>query len=303
MIRPKCETEDLLFSRTKNCEALFEQNQRKAEETLEFKMIKPRETFHFTPTIQNKGDCTTGLPSLVVYNSIFELTEEKNPNFINFLMKRVVLLHMKKSDEIEKDLEITFTDLQDDIKGPTIIEEFREKATKRMKDDVFMRVLANYVSSVFQNFENFLRTEIVLVEDDIKLGLDQNNSGFTTYQLRPGIYTFEETSEFLTSNTQKENDASHSINIEVNDITMKTKLIVRSGIIAIRFNENSFFSSIFGFNPHWDDKHYIEYFSQKIINFSATNKLHLKSDVVDGSIQNGLPQPVLYNFVLDKLSG
>ena len=47
MIRPKNQTEDLLLSITKNCETLIEQTHRKAEETLEFKMIKPRETFHF----------------------------------------------------------------------------------------------------------------------------------------------------------------------------------------------------------------------------------------------------------------
>ena len=46
MIRPKNETENLLLSITKNCETLIEQTHRKAEETLEFKMIKPRETFH-----------------------------------------------------------------------------------------------------------------------------------------------------------------------------------------------------------------------------------------------------------------
>ena len=52
MIRPKNETEDLLVSITKNCETLIEQTHRKTEETLEFKMIKPREIFHFKPPIQ-----------------------------------------------------------------------------------------------------------------------------------------------------------------------------------------------------------------------------------------------------------
>ena len=45
MVRPKNETEDLLLSITKNCEMLIEQTHRKAEETLEFKMIKPKEHF------------------------------------------------------------------------------------------------------------------------------------------------------------------------------------------------------------------------------------------------------------------
>ena len=41
MIQPKNETEDLLLSRTKNCEILMEQTHKKAEETLEIKMTKP----------------------------------------------------------------------------------------------------------------------------------------------------------------------------------------------------------------------------------------------------------------------
>ena len=47
---------------------------------------------------------------------------------------------------------------------------------------------------------------------------------------------------------------------------MKTKLVVKDGIIAIRFDEISFFSTILGFNPQWDYKHYNEYISQKIVN-------------------------------------
>ena len=51
MIQTKNETEDSLLSITINCETLIEQTYRKAEETLEFKMIKPRKTFHFKPPI------------------------------------------------------------------------------------------------------------------------------------------------------------------------------------------------------------------------------------------------------------
>ena len=56
MIRPKNQTEDLLISITKNCETLIEQTHTKAQETLEFRLVKPREKFHFNPPIQIKGD-------------------------------------------------------------------------------------------------------------------------------------------------------------------------------------------------------------------------------------------------------
>ena len=55
MIRPKDQTEDLLLSTTKNCETLIEQIHRKAEETIEFKMTKPWETFLFNPSIATEG--------------------------------------------------------------------------------------------------------------------------------------------------------------------------------------------------------------------------------------------------------
>ena len=183
MNKPKNQTEDLLLSITKNCETLIEQTHSKAEETLEFKMIKPREIFHFTPPIQVKGDWMIGLTDLEVYNPIFNITEENNKfELYKFPDEKVVgISYTKVRDEIEKDLDIsdiTATDLQDDIIGPIVIEEYRIQITKRMKDDKYMEILASYVSSVFQDFESFLRTQIDLVEDDIKLVLDENNSSF-----------------------------------------------------------------------------------------------------------------------------
>ena len=41
-----------------------------------------------------------------------------------------------------------------------------------MEDGGYMNILARYTSSVFQDFESFLRTEVDLVEDDIKLVLE-----------------------------------------------------------------------------------------------------------------------------------
>ena len=80
-------------------------------------------------------------------------------------------------------------------------------------------------------------------------------------------------------------------------------MVVKEGIIAIRFDEKSFFSTILGFTPGWDYKHYNKYVSQKIVNLSNTNEIHLKCDCIDGSIQDGVRQPILYSFVLDKPSG
>ena len=66
-----------------------------------------------------------------------------------------------------------------------------------MNDEQYMNILAIYTRSVFQDFESFLRTQIDLIEDDIKLVLDEYNSSFITYELGPGIYTFKDLSEAL----------------------------------------------------------------------------------------------------------
>ena len=57
--------------------------------------------------------------------------------------------------------------------------------------------------------------------------------------------------------------------------------------------KNRFFITISGFNSGWDYKHYNEYTSQKIVSLSTTNKIHLNCDVIDGSVVNGLTQPIL----------
>ena len=63
-----------------------------------------------------------------------------------------------------------------------------------------------------------------------------------------------------------------------------------------------FFKTISRFTSGWDYKHYNEYNSQKIVNLSTTNKIHLKCDSFNGSNLNGVQQPILYSFVLYKLS-
>ena len=76
--------------------------------------------------------------------------------------------------------DITAFDLQDDTIAPIIIEEYREQVTKRMEDVGYMNTLSGYPRPVPQDLESYLRTEIDLVEDDIKLVLDEYISSFFT---------------------------------------------------------------------------------------------------------------------------
>ena len=309
MIQPKNKTEDLLLSITKNCETLIEQTHRKAEETLEFKMIRSKQTSHFNPPIRIKGDWMIGVTDLEVYNSIFNKKERNN----KFKLHKVPdekaggISYTKVRDEIERDLDIsdiTAADLQDDLIGPIFIEEYREQVTKIWKGLGYLNIVAGYVSSVFQDFESYLKTEVDLVQDDVKLVLDEYNSSFITYELDPGIYTFKDISEALFNILQSEYPGSSNvIDIEFDDITRKTKSVVRGGIIAIKIDEKLFFSTMLGFVSGWDYKHYNKFTSQKFVNLGSTNKIQLKCDVVDGSVVDGIRQPILSSFLLDKLPG
>ena len=138
--------------------------------------------------------------------------------------------------------DITAAGLQDDIIAPIIIEEYKEQVMKRMKDGEYMNILSIYTSSKFPDFETCLRTQINLIESDIKLVLDEYNSSFNTNELQPGDYRFKDNSEALFQILQSEYSGSSNVfDIELDDINKKTKLVVRSGNITIRFDEKSFF--------------------------------------------------------------
>ena len=151
-------------------------------------MTKPRETFHFKPPIQVKGNWTIGLTDLEVYNSKFNITEENNKFKLYKFPdeKSGGVTYEKVRDEIEKDLDIediTAADLQDEITAPIIIEVYKKQVTKRMKDDKYMNIVAGYVGSVFQDFEGFLRTEVDLIEDDIELDIELNWNTIQVFSL------------------------------------------------------------------------------------------------------------------------
>ena len=76
-----------------------------------------------------------GLTDLEVYNSIFNITEENNKTKLYKFPdeKSGGISYTKVRDEIERDLDIsdiTAVDLQDDIIGPIIIEEYSGQVTK-----------------------------------------------------------------------------------------------------------------------------------------------------------------------------
>ena len=316
MIRPKNETEDLLLSITKNCETIIKQTHTKPQEALEFKMIKPRETFHFKPPIQVKGDWMLGLVNLEVYNSIFNITEKNKFDIYRDMSTKFGFLELK--DELEEILNIshiTNEHLDDEVLGQRIIDEYIKLSRERMNTDGYMLLLLDYSRSLFRDFESYLRILVGLDEKDIQLILKEYNSHFITYELTPGIYTIQDISDAI----QTFSGHKETIQLEYDDISMKTKIILKfknneKDLFAkgtLRFDDRSFFHTLLGFTQYWDYKPTNSnrdsipgvYISNKILNLKSTNKIHLKCDCIDGTIQDGVRQPILFSFVLDKPSG
>ena len=308
MIRPKNETEDLLLSITKNCETLIEQTHTKPEEAIEFKMNKSRETFHFKPLIQIKENWMLGLVDLEVYNSIFNITEENNKfEIYRDVPTKFRFLDLK--DELEEILgipHITQDHLLDDETASLIIDEYHKLSQEKKSTDGYTILLINYSRSHFRDFESYLRIRVGLDEEDIQLILKKYNSHFITYELSPGIYTMQDISDTVHT------FSGHSdiIEIEYDDISMKTTIILKYndwrenfGLGTLRFDKKSFFHTLLGLDPYFDYKVPGVYTSNKILNLNTSNKIHLKCDCIDGSIQDGIKQPILYSFVIDKPSG
>ena len=145
-IRPKNETEDLLLSITKNCETLIKQTHRRAEETLEFKMTKPTETFHFKPSIQVKENWMLGLVDLEVYNSIFKITEE-NIKFEIYRVTPTKFQFLDLKDELEEILgiqHITREHLLDDETASRIIDEYHKLSHEKKNTDGYTILLLKF---------------------------------------------------------------------------------------------------------------------------------------------------------------
>ena len=249
-----------------------------------------------------------GLVDLEVYNSICSITEENNKfELYRDMSNKFGFFGLK--DEIEEILDIShITDdhLDDEVLGPQIIDDYIKLSTEKRNNDGYMILLYGYTRSRFRDFEICLRIVIGLDEKDIQLILKEYNSHFITYELTPGIYSIQDISDTIyTFNVNNER-----IQVEYGDISMRTKIILKYigkrkmfALGTLRFDQTSFFHTLLGFTPYWDYKPSGVYTSDKILNLNTVNKIHLKYDIIQGGVVNGVGQPILYSFVLDKEPG
>ena len=125
----------------------------------------------------------------------------------------------------------------------------------------------------------------------------------TGYSLNPGIYEvidLNNTLKYILPDNVK-------VNVTIDDIRLKANLKTNQTLI---FTEKSFFYTILGFTrsrsyPLDDIDGFYQliagsYKSDKPINITGIDKIHLKCDCIQGSIVNGIRESILYSFALSS---
>ena len=221
---------------------MVEQTHRKPEGTLEFKTLKSKETFHFNPPINTKGNWMLGLIDLEVYHSIFNITKENN-KFELYTDTFDEYSFVELKDEVEEILNIpniTDNHLEDETLAPRIAETYWKLRLHKTSHDGYIILLMGYASSPFRDFESYVRIVVGLEEDKIQLILKQYNEKFITYELDPGNYTIED----LKKTVYPLGDHEGTLQIEYDELNKKVKLnLIRFGETfgALRFDKNRFF--------------------------------------------------------------
>ena len=147
-----------------------------------------------------------------------------------------------------------------------------------------------------------------LIYDEIVdiLDLKYISTKRTGYSLNPGIYEvidLNNTLKYILPDNVK-------VNVTIDDIRLKAKLKTNQIII---FTEKSFFYTLLGFTrsrsyPLHDIDGFYQliarpYRSNKPFNITGIDKIHLKCDCIQGSIVNGVLEPILYSFALSSPPG
>ena len=296
----------LLIEKHKN--TLIEQTKTRPQETSEFKMKNRRQTFSFYPPINliEEGKWLLAVSSFECTNSVFNITNENNSfsiiipghyqnksdeKMINDLNKLLELksleLHVeevkKRGNKIKiGDNEYKLSDF--DTQKNEIIEELKEAKYNDLEDLVYrMRLSYDEVMDI--------------------LDMKYIPTKRTGYSLNPGIYEVVDLNNILKPDNVK-------VNITIDDIRLKSNLKINQTLI---FTKKSFLYTILGFTlsksyPLDDIDGFYQliagsYKSDKPINITGIDKVHLKCVCIQGSIVNGVREPILYSFALSSPPG
>ena len=283
----------------------------KPKETLEFKMNKQRQTFSFNPPINlvEEGKWLLAVSSLECTNSVFNITNENNSFSIIIPGHYQNKSDEKTIDDLNKKLEVKSLELH--------VEEVRKRGNKiKIGDSEYklsdvdtqkIEILEELKKVKYNDLEDLVYRMRLSYDEIIDiLDLKYIPTKRTAYCLNPGLYEvvdLNNTLIYILPDNVK-------VTITIDDIRLKSNLKTNQTLI---FTEKSFFYTILGFTrsqsyPLDDLEGFYQliagsYKSERPINISGIDKNHLKCDCIQGSIVNGLREPILYSFALSSPPG
>ena len=302
---------ELLLLLKKHTDTLIEQTRTKPQETLEFKMNKQSQTFSFNPPIGliEEGKWLIVVSSFECTNSVFNITDDNNSFSIIIPGHYETEFAEKIVDDLNKLLELKSLELHvEEVRKRGNIIKIGDKEYKLSDFDNQKYEILVELEKVGYNDLKDLVYRMRLSYDEIIdiLDLKYIPTKRTGYSLNPGIYEIVDlnnTLKYILPDNVK-------VSVTIDDIRLKSNLKNNQTLI---FTERSFFYTILGFTqsksyPLDDiDSHYQiiagSYKSDKPINITGIDKIHLKCDCIQGSIVNGKREPILYSFALSSPPG
>ena len=302
---------ELLLLIKKHIDRLIEQTKTKPQETLEFKMNKQLQTFSFNPPINliEEGKWLIAVSSLECTNSVFNITNENNSFSIIIPGHYQTEFAEQTIDELNKLLELNSLELH--------VEEVRKRGNRIKSGDKEYK-LSDFDTRKHEIIEGLkndkygdlkdLVYRMQLTYDEIIdiLELKYIPTKRMGYSIEPNIYNVVDLNKTLKNILP----FNIYIYITIDERKYKTDLKINQTLI---FTNKSFFYTILGFTQsHQGPLNDIEgfyqilpglYKSDRPINITGIDKIHLKCDCIDGSIMNGTREPILYSFALDQPPG
>ena len=302
---------ELLLLIRKHTDTLIEQTKTRAQETLEFKLDKQIQTFSFNPPINlvEEGKWLLAVSSLECTNSVFNITNENNSFSIIIPGHYQNKSDEKPIDELNKLIELKSLELH--------VEEVQKRGHKiKIGDNEYkLSDFDNQKDEILEELKNVKYNDLEDLVYRMRLSFDEFidildlkyiSKKRTGYSFNPGIYEIVDLNNILKYILPD----NVKVSVTIDDIRLKSDLKTNQTLI---FTEKSFFYTILGFTrsqsyPLDDIEGFYQliarsYKSERPINISGFDKIHLKSDCIQGSIVNGIREPILYSFALSSPPG
>ena len=302
---------ELLLLIKKHTNTLIDQTKTKPQETLEFKMNKQRQIFSFNPPINlvEEDKWLLAVSSFECTNSVFNITDENNSFSIIIPGHYQRVSDENTIDDLNKLLELKSLELHvDEVKKRGNIIKIGDNEYKLSDfDSQKYEIIEELKNNKYNDLEDLVY-RMRLSYDEIMdiLDLKYISTKRIGFSIEPNIYNVVDLNKTL------KNILPNNVKIDmtIDERKYKTDLKINQTLI---FTNKSFFYTILGFTQsHSYPLDDLEGFYQLIpgshqserpINITGIDKVHLKCDCIDGSIMNGIREPIIYSFSLDQPPG